>query len=189
MIQNNDLVTVEYQLFVKNEDGSMELMEATTNDNPLRYFHGVGTMLPAFEREMEGKSAGDEFEFSIPCAEAYGEHTEDNLLDLPMSVFSSDGKLDEEKFFVGAIVPLVDSDGQRINAEIMEIGKDYIKVDLNHPLAGEDLYFKGKILDAHQPTEEEIQALNSSSCGCGGGCSCGSHEEEHGCGCGGGCCC
>ncbi len=183
-VKNNCLVTVEYELFVKNEDGSMELMEATTPENPLIYFHGVGAMLPAFEREMDGKKVGDTFEFSIPCDEAYGERSDENLVDLPLSVFSSDGKIDEERFFVGAIVPLVDSDGQRLQAEIVEVSQSAIKVDLNHPLAGEDLYFKGRILDSHEPTEEEINALNGG--GCGGGCDCGSNDG--GCsGCGGGC--
>lgn len=180
IVKDNCLVTVEYELFVKNADGSMELMEATTPDNPLVYFHGVGTMLPAFECQMEGKKAGDTFEFSIPCDEAYGERSDENMVDLPLSVFSSDGKIDEKRFFVGAIVPLVDSDGQRLQAEIVEVGESAIKVDLNHPLAGEDLYFKGKIVDSHEPTEAELMAMN-------GGCSgCSSSSQEGGCsGCGG----
>ena len=33
-IANNLLVDVDYKLFVKKDDGSMELMEETTSDQP-----------------------------------------------------------------------------------------------------------------------------------------------------------
>lgn len=179
-ISSNKLVTVEYQLYVKNNDGSLELMEETSHEAPLKYLHGVGMMLSAFERALEGKNAGDNFEFAIDCNEAYGERSEDNIIDLPMDVFTSDGELDTERFFKGAIVPLVDTNGDRINAEIVEIGVTDIKVDLNHPLAGENLLFKVKVLDVHTPTEEELHSMSS----CGSGCS-GCHHEESDCGSGG----
>ena len=41
-IANNLLVAVDYKLFVKNDDGSMELMEETTIDQPLKFFFGIG---------------------------------------------------------------------------------------------------------------------------------------------------
>lgn len=187
-ITENTLVTLDYQLHVKTEDGSMELMEETTEQQPLEYFHGMGMMLPKFEEFLEGKAAGDKFEFMITCEDAYGEASEENIIDLPRNVFEQDGELDTERIFEGAIVPLVDNEGQRINAEIVSIQEDVITVDLNHPLAGEDLYFSGKIREVTTPTEEELQAMMSG--GCGGGCSCGSSDEmgESGCnGCSGGC--
>ena len=94
-----------------------------------------------------------------------------------MDVFTTDGNLDTERFFKGAIVPFVDANGDRINAEIVSIGETEVKVDLNHPLAGEDLVFKVRVLDAHTPTEEELHSMSSCS-GCGGGC----HHEESDCG-------
>ena len=63
-ITENKLVTVQYELFVKNSNGSFELMEATTPEAPLKYMHGVGMMLPKFEEQLTGKSVGDKFEFS-----------------------------------------------------------------------------------------------------------------------------
>ncbi len=175
-IEKSNLVTAEYQLFVLNEDGSQELMEATTTDNPLQYLHGVGMMMPKFEENLEGLAIGDTFEFELKCQDAYGEHSEENIIDLPMNVFTNDGTLDEEKFFVGAIVPLVDNSGERINAEIVNIGEKEITVDLNHPLAGENLYFKGKVLAIDTPTEEELQAMFGGG-GCGGGCGCGHNHQ------------
>ena len=65
-----------------------------------------------------------------------------------------------------------------------------MKMDFNHPLAGEDLFFAGKVLEVRDATEEELsQVLSGGGCGCGsGGCgtedSCGSDHSHGGCGCG-----
>jgi FKBP-type peptidyl-prolyl cis-trans isomerase SlyD len=174
-ISDNKLVTAEYQLFVKNSDGSLEMMEQTTADAPLRFLHGLGMMMPKFEELLQGKEAGDNFEFGIESKDAYGEYSKENIIELPVSVFTADGELDEERIFKGAIVPLVDNTGQRINAEIVSINESSVMVDLNHPLAGENLFFKGKILDVIEPTEEDLRALTSCNCG---SCNC----SENACG-------
>lgn len=183
-IANNLLVSVDYKLYVKNDDGSMELMEETENGQPLKFFYGLGMMLPKFEENLSGLATGDTFDFMIPCTEAYGEYDDESVIDLPRKIFEIDGKIDEKGVYPGAIVPLVDSEGQRINAEVVEVKSDAVKVDLNHPLSGEDLYFKGTVLDVHEPTEEDLRTM-SGSCGCHNcGNSCG-EGCEGGCG---GCC-
>ncbi len=179
-IANNLLVSVEYKLYVKNDDGSMELMEETQNGQPLKFFYGIGMMLPKFEENLSELAAGDAFDFMIPCADAYGEYDDESVIDLPRKIFEIDGKIDEKGVYPGAIVPLVDSEGQRINAEVVEVKPEAVKVDLNHPLSGEDLYFKGTVLDVHEPTEEDLRAM-SGGCGCG---NCGGSCCE---GCEGGC--
>jgi len=183
-ISENKLVTLDYKLFVKNEDGTMELMEETTADNPLVYIHGIGMMMPKFEELIAGNKLGDSFEFTILADDAYGQYSDDNVVDLPKTIFMQNGELNRERIFVGAIVPLVNASGDRISAEIVEIKDNEVRVDLNHPLAGEDLFFTGKVLDVHIPTESELSAMQGGGCGCGGG-SC----SSEGCGCGcGGCC-
>ena len=182
-ISENKLVILQYKLSVKTENGELELMEETTPEQPLQYFHGMGMMLPKFEENLEGLGEGDKFEFMIPVADAYGEYEEENVIELPKNIFMIDGKFDDEKVFPGAIVPLMDNEGNRINAEIVEVKAEVVKVDLNHPLAGEDLYFSGRIISVTQPTEEELHAMMHH--GCGGGCSCDSCGEGGCSGCGG----
>jgi FKBP-type peptidyl-prolyl cis-trans isomerase SlyD len=66
----------------------------------------------------------------------------------------------------GNILPMMDSDGNRLNGSVMEIKDDLVVLDFNHPLAGETLHFEGKVIDVHDPTEEEIASITSNGCDC-----------------------
>ncbi len=205
-ITANKSVSAEYELFVDSEiEGELELMEKATPEQPLSFIFGVGMMLPKFEENIFGMTTGDKFDFIIDNEEAYGPYEDENVIDLERSIFEIDGKLDEEMIFEGNVVPLMDSEGHRMNAQIVTITDTHVKVDLNHPLAGENLHFKGTILEVREATEKELAALTGggcgSGCGCGsgegggcgdGGCgdgSCGSEEEDNMGGCGSGCGC
>ena len=172
-IEARKVVTLQYDLYVDGENGQEELMEKATIEAPLIYCHGEGMMLPAFEKNMEGKAEGDSFEFTIACQDAYGEYDDEGVLTLDKKMFyNGDGEFDSERVYVGAIVPMNTVDGQIINAQIAEITKDNVTIDLNHPLAGENLHFVGKVLNIREVTEGELKALHHRGCsgGCGGGC-------------------
>jgi len=81
---------------------------------------------------------------------------------------------------------MMDTNGNRLNGSVVEVKEDVIKMDFNHPLAGETLNFSGKVLTVRESTPEEIAALfapQGGGCGCGSGCGCGDGEEDS-CGCG-----
>ena len=186
-VENQKVVTLEYDLYVDGENGQEEMMEKATAEAPLVYCHGEGMMLPAFERAMEGLAEDEAFDFRIPCEEAYGEYDTDGVLQLDKKMFyNGDGEFDSERVYVGAIVPMNTADGQVINAQIAEITKEHVTIDLNHPLAGENLHFVGKVLHIRQVTEGELKALHHRGCGgCGGNCAggdCGGDCKEGGCG-------
>jgi len=184
-ITANKSVSAEYELYVDGEvEGELELMEKATEQQPLNFVYGVGMMLPKFEENLFGMQVGDKFDFVINCEEAYGEYDDDSVLDLDRSIFEIDGKLDEEMIFEGNVVPLMDSEGNRVNAQIVSVSDSHVKVDLNHPLAGENLHFKGSVLEVREATEKELAALMGGG-GCGSGCGCGDGGCESGsCGCG-----
>jgi FKBP-type peptidyl-prolyl cis-trans isomerase SlyD len=74
---------------------------------------------------------------------------------------------------------MMDTDGNPLNGVINEITDTYVKMDFNHPMAGLDLFFTGRIVDVRDATDNELAGtMNScSSCGsdsqagCGGNCS------------------
>jgi FKBP-type peptidyl-prolyl cis-trans isomerase SlyD len=190
-ITANKAVSAEYELYVDSEtEGELELMEKATEQQPLSFIYGKGMMLPKFEENLFGLQVGDKFDFVINNEDAYGFYDDENVIDLDRSIFEIDGKLDDKMIFEGNIVPLMDNEGNRINAQIITISDSQVKVDLNHPLAGENLHFKGSVLDVREATEKELAAVMGEGCGCGNGgcgndCSCSDDEEmSDGCGCG-----
>ena len=173
VVEKLKVVTATYELYINGEGGKEELMEKATEETPLVWCHGEGMMLPAFEAQMEGKAEGESFDFVLAAKDAYGEYIQEGLMDLPKNMFfNGDGEFDSERVYVGAIVPMNTTDGQVVKAQVCEITDDQVTIDLNHPYAGEDLHFKGKIISIRDVTEGELKAIRNPRKGCcGGGCS------------------
>ena len=173
-IEAKKVVRLSYELYVKGEkDGDPEEMwEKAPLEHPLVYCHGVGMMLPAFEAALEGKEAGEKFDFRIGYQDAYGDYEEQNVQKLPKTMFyNGDGEFDTERVYEGAVVPMQNADGQVFNAQVASIEEDSVTLDFNHPLAGEDLHFKGEIQEVRDATADELEAiLHPHKCGgCHGG--------------------
>ena len=180
-IAKNKFVAVSYDLNV-GENDEKELMERATTETPLKFIFGMGMMLPAFEDALQGLAVGDAFDFVLEPDDAYGEYFDDRVLNLPKNIFEVEGKFDAEMVHEGNMLPMMDTDGNRLNGLVLEVkeGADGVVVmDFNHPLAGETLNFKGTILDVHEPTAEEMASFMNEN----GGCSCGGdHDCNSGCG-------
>ena len=189
VVENLKVVSATYELYITDENGKEELMEKATEEAPLTWCHGEGMMLPAFEAAMNGKEVGDSFDFVLAAKDAYGEYIPEGLMDLPKKMFfNGDGEFDEERVYVGAVVPMNTVDGQVVKAQVCEITDEQVTIDLNHPYAGEDLHFQGKIIAVRDVTEGELKAIRNPrhGCGgCGGGCSKKKGEGCEGCGEGG----
>lgn len=182
----NKFISVSYELYVM-EDGERDLVEKATKETPFQFISGLGSTLDAFENQLKGLNVGDKFEFTIASDDAYGEYNDEHVLDLPKNIFEIDGKFDSERIFDGNVVPLMDADGNRMNGTVVEVKEDTVVMDMNHPLAGDDLTFIGEVLEARSATNEEIQgmitSLTNGGCSCGGDCGEGC-EEGSDCGCG-----
>ena len=189
----NKYITVAYKMYML-EDGEKEFGEEATVDNPFPFITGMGLTLEAFENAVKDLEEGDEFDFTIPCAEAYGEYDEEHVIELPKGIFLVDGKFDDEHIVPDAIVPLMTAEGQRVNGSVVEVKDDVVVMDMNHPLAGCDLQFTGHVVCSRPATAEEVTHIASvmAGGGCGGGCNGGCGGCGGGCddgqGCGDGCC-
>ena len=181
IVENQKVVSATYELYIADENGKEQLMEKATEEAPLTWCQGEGMMLPAFEAQMAGKTVGDKIDFVLSPEEAYGEYIPEGLKDLPKSMFfNGDGEFDEERVYVGAIVPMNTVDGQIVRAQVCEITDEHVTIDLNHPYAGEDLHFHVQILAIRDVTEGELKAIrNPHHCGkCHGDCG----DCDSGCG-------
>lgn len=195
----NKYITVAYKLY-SIENGERDFEEEATPEHPFQFISGLGLTLELFEKEVKHLQKGDKFDFTIACADAYGEYDDDHVIELPKQIFELDGKFDSERIVEGNVIPLMTAEDQRINGTVSEVKTDVVVMDMNHPLAGCDLNFVGEIVESRAATNEELEEIvksmsgggcscGSDGCGCGGGCGSQDGEDECGCGNSGGCGC
>lgn len=154
-ISKNKVVEISYSLRLDGFDG--EIIEEVKKNKSFSFIFGTGFMLESFEERLRGLNAGDIFHFTLSYEEAYGEIINENIISLPRKLFEIDGKINEKVVFVGAFIPMKDEEGNEFEGLIIEIRKSNIKVDFNHPLAGEDLFFDGQVINVRNATPEEIK--------------------------------
>jgi len=165
-IDQNKTVSLIYKL--READINGKILEELQESRPLKFIFGTGRLLPAFEENLVSLNSGDNFSFNLNADQAYGRRREERIVDVPLSIFKNEGEVDENICRVGNDVPLTDDSGNPFYGTIIEICEDSVKMDFNHPMAGVDLFFSGKILEVREPTSEEMSELESSCSGCEG---------------------
>lgn len=143
-----------------------EVFDASKENEPLEFEMGGGNLIQGFENAVRGMDINESKTFTLNPSQAYGERDENllrafNRSDVP-------AEMDPE---VGQVVALQSAQGQKIPARISEVTDEQITVDLNHPLAGQDLTFEVTVV-AVSDTPCRPQAGCSPSCGCPPDCSC-----------------
>lgn len=163
-----------------NEAPEIEDIEETHPGQPFEFIFGVGQLIPGFEKNIEGKQKGDSFDFTLAPAEAYGEYDDEKVIALPKHLFTdpNTGKFLADMVQEGAQVPLQNQNGDIVPSTVQKITAKEVFCDINHPLAGMHLHFKGQVEEVREATEQDkIEYMRQMTGGCGGDCG----------GCGGGC--
>jgi FKBP-type peptidyl-prolyl cis-trans isomerase SlyD len=145
IITTNSAVYMHYTL--RNAEG--EVLDSSADSQPLAYIHGIGFLIPGLEKHMEGKQKGDRFQVSVEPAEGYGEHNEEMVLKAPRANFQGD------HLEVGMEVEL-DLGEESAVALVTEISGDDVTLDLNHPLAGEQLFFDIEVVNVREASADEL---------------------------------
>lgn len=153
IIDQNHVVAISYTL---REKDSPEIIEKVEETDPFVFLFGAGNLLEKFEANLSGKTVGDNFDFVLVATDAYGIMEAEAIVDVPIEVFMQDGKLMEDLVIPGRQVRLVDQQGNPLTGIVLERGLEKIKIDFNHPMAGKDLHFTGKVLQIRPATQEEI---------------------------------
>jgi FKBP-type peptidyl-prolyl cis-trans isomerase SlyD len=150
-IEPQHVVSLTYDLYVKQEDGTEALVESATEEQPLTFLYGAGQMLPRFEENLSTLSTGDQYDFLLTAEDGYGEYDEEAVANLPIEMFNGTDMPE-----IGSILPLQDNNGNHFQGQVVSVAEDAVLVDLNHPMAGQDLHFKGGILNVRAATEQEL---------------------------------
>ncbi|MDE7452172.1 MAG: peptidylprolyl isomerase, partial [Paramuribaculum sp.] len=164
-----------------------KLVHQTDIADPEKIVFGVTRgMIRPLEVAIDGLETGGEFDVTVKADEAFGPWDPEQVVTLDKDIFEVDGKFDNDTIKPGAALPMMTQDGYKITGIVTEVTDDKVKMDFNHPLAGKDVRFKGKILTVRDATPEEIQPVGGCGCGhgsCGDDCGCEHDSCGDGCGC------
>lgn len=154
-IKKNSVVTLEYIL--KYDDKHGDIIEVIDAQDPVNVIIGYNYLFEDLENKLLGLGGGDSFSLTLGYEKAYGEYFEDLITSVPMAELM-EGVPDEMKKEIreGNTIPVEDEDGEPLSAFILTVENDIVTLDFNVPLAGENLYFEGKVLAVRDATPEEM---------------------------------
>jgi len=156
-IEKNAVVTMTCEL--KKTDINGELIDSYDNNEPLKFLMGANNIFEAFENQITGLSKGENFDFVIQAADAFGEYDENGLVSLPYDTIMTSNAEQTGELEVGHPIKVIDQNDTELVGEVKEINKDEntVMVDFNHPLSGLNIHFSGQIIEVRNATEEEIE--------------------------------
>lgn len=140
------IVSIEYTL--KDDDGN--IVDSSKGGDPLVYLHGANNLIPGLEKQLEGKSSGDELNVRIPPEEAYGNRDDAKVESVNKSMFG------DENIKVGAQYHAAGPNNEHFVVTVVDVKDDMVTIDANHPLAGVHLNFEVKVVEVREATEEEL---------------------------------
>ena len=147
LIANQHVVAIDYTL--SNDAG--EVIDSSAGAEPLVYLHGAGNIIAGLEKALAGKAVGDELDVSIEPEDAYGESSAELITNLGREMFEGVDQLE-----VGMQFHASAPDGGMQIVTIRDIDGDQVTIDGNHPLAGQQLNFKVKVVSVRAASEEEL---------------------------------
>jgi len=137
LVEKNSRVLAD--VTVKLMNGS--IADSTkVNGKPSWLVMGDGSFSSAFENELFEKQAGDNLTFELEAEDAFGKANPDLIQFMDISQFPNDLELKE-----GAIIAFDQPSGGQLPGLIRQVQGSSVKVDFNHPLAGEKVVFEIEI--------------------------------------------
>lgn len=146
VVRDGLVVSMEYTLHV---DG--ELLDSSEGQAPLEFLQGYGNIIPGLEKELTGMAVGESKKVTVSPEDGYGVFDEDAFIEVPRNQFPDDIPMEE-----GIEIHVHDNEGREMTAHIDEFTEETVRLNFNHPLAGEELVFNVKIVGVREPTEEEL---------------------------------
>jgi len=138
-LKKGDKVKVHYVGTLK--DGT-EFDNSRTRGEGLEFTLGDGKLLKGFNDVVEELEVGGKKTISINSEEAYGKYIDEAVITVPKKEFPEGMKYELNGFIQGQ-----DNEGRPVQGQVVKIEEESINLDMNHPLAGEDLKFEIELLE------------------------------------------
>jgi FKBP-type peptidyl-prolyl cis-trans isomerase SlyD len=146
-VEKDKVITIDYEL--KSADG--EILDSSDENGALSYIHGAGYLVPGIENALAGKQIGESIQVVVPPADGYGEYNEELVFEVTKDDFEEGVEIFEGLEFQAEI------DEQVRLCTVVAVENDKVTVDANHPLSGEELHVRAKVLGIREASAEEIE--------------------------------
>ncbi|HPQ68581.1 MAG TPA: peptidylprolyl isomerase [bacterium] len=137
-VKNGDTVKVHYTGRLTNG----EQFDSSRGGEPLAFTVGEQQVIAGFEEGVLGMEVGDTKTINIPPEKAYGAKSEDLIIqvergDLPAEIEPEIGMQLEARL----------SNGMTTVVTISGVTEEFVTIDANHDLAGEELIFDIELVE------------------------------------------
>ncbi|MFY0254014.1 peptidylprolyl isomerase [Chitinophaga sp. 30R24] len=137
-VKNGDTVKVHYHGRLTNGT----TFDSSEGRAPLEFKVGAGMVIKGFENGVLDMQVGDKKTIQIPVDQAYGPKSEEMIIDFPKENMPAD--LNPE---IGMELQMSNPQGQVFQVKVVAITDEFITLDANHALAGEDLVFDLELVE------------------------------------------
>lgn len=163
-IKNNDFIELDFIAKVKETgeifDSSSEeeakkygLFQEKEKERfkPLKICVGQGMVVKGFDKSLEGKEIGEEYEIELKPEDAFGKRDNKLIKIMPLSAFKERGV----EPIAGMMLAL-----DNFLVKICAVTSGRVIVDFNNPLSGKHIIYKFKINNLIEDLKEQLLILS-----------------------------
>ena len=131
-------LTLHYRIEFLSGPAKGSIFTDTFSGRPATLQMGVGQWAEGMESRLIGLHEGDQLEFDLSAAQAYGDRNPELVQKITKDLMEQHAEPGTE-FEPGDRVEFVAPNGGRYSGVLKEVGDTWALFDFNHPLAGHDL--------------------------------------------------
>ncbi len=147
MVKVGDIVSLHYKGTLN--DGT--IFDSSEGREPLEFEVGSGMVIKGFDDGVMGMAIGEKKDIHIGVEEAYGPANEEMIFKFDKAGIPNDVPLE-----LGGTLNMHDGQ-QAIPVVIREIAEDFVLMDANHPLAGQELNFALELVSIKDGNNLEVE--------------------------------
>jgi len=137
-VKNGDTVRVHYHGTLINGT----TFDSSEGRDPLEFKVGAGMVIKGFDSGVLEMQVGDKKKLEIPVDQAYGPKNDELIMDFPKANIPPDLKPE-----IGMELQMSNAQGQVFPVKVAGVSTEFVTLDANHPLAGEDLIFEIELVE------------------------------------------
>ena len=157
-VSDGRIVCLDYTLRLESD----EVVDSSEDHEPIEFVQGQRQIVPGLEQQLYGMEAGEKKSVVVEPAQGYGERNPEANQVVPRDAFQEGFEIEP-----GMPIQVSDGSGRTATAFVSEVNDDSVKLDFNHPLAGETLHFDVEVVDVREGSAANL----ASGCGTCSGCS------------------